>query len=77
MVIYLLYLLNIGKPLPDTEEGDTLPIGLVVPVTIDCFVDGFLIGVSVAVSRKAAFILAAANCMEMAFLGMLRDDLCL
>ncbi len=53
-----------------TQMGDTLPMGLVVPVVIDCFVDGFLIGVSVALSPKAGFILAFANCLEMAFLGM-------
>lgn len=56
--------------LPQTQIGDTLPVNLILPVTIDCFVDGFLIGVSVAISPKAGFILAIANCFEMAFLGM-------
>jgi zinc transporter ZupT len=33
-------------------------------------VDGFLIGVSVAISPKAGIVLAFANCFEMSFLGM-------
>lgn len=32
--------------------------------------DGFLIGVACALSRRAGCILALANCLEMAFLGM-------
>jgi zinc transporter ZupT len=56
--------------LPETQIGDKLPVNLILPVTIDCFVDGFLIGVSVAISPKAGYILAVANCFEMSFLGM-------
>ena len=56
--------------LPQTQIGDRLPVNLILPVTVDCFVDGFLIGVSVAISPKAGFILAVANCFEMSFLGM-------
>jgi zinc transporter ZupT len=56
--------------LPETQLGDKLPVNLILPVTIDCFVDGFLIGVSVAISPKAGYILAVANCFEMSFLGM-------
>jgi len=56
--------------LPDPELGDTIPMGLVVPVTIDCLVDGFLIGVTVALSPKAGIILGAANCLEMGSLGL-------
>jgi len=56
--------------LPETQIGDKLPVNLILPVTIDCFVDGFLIGLSVAISPKAGFILAVANCFEMSFLGM-------
>ena len=47
-----------------------LTVGLVVPVTMDCFIDGFLIGVSCALSPSAGIILGAANCLEMSFLGM-------
>ena len=57
-------------PLPNVEFGATLPMSLVVPVTLDCFVDGFLIGVSVALSPKAGYVLAGANCLEMGSLGM-------
>lgn len=52
------------------EEGATLPFSLIIPVTLDCIVDGFLIGVSVALNPKAGYILSAANCLEMGFLGM-------
>lgn len=61
---------NYHHQLPVTKEGDTLPLGLVLPVTMDCFVDGFLIGVSTSISFKAGAVLGAANCLEMSFLGM-------
>ena len=47
-----------------------MPLGLVVPIFIDCFCDGLLIGVSAALSPKAAIVLGFANCLEMGFLGM-------
>lgn len=56
--------------LPEIEIGSKIPMSLIVPVTIDCFVDGFLIGVSVTLSPKAGYVLTLANCMEMSFLGM-------
>mmetsp|Transcript_16579 Transcript_16579/g.17320 ORF Transcript_16579/g.17320 Transcript_16579/m.17320 type:complete len:474 (+) Transcript_16579:21-1442(+) len=56
--------------LVETTLGDVLPSSLIIPVTIDCFVDGFLIGVTIAVSSRAGYILAAANCLEMGSLGM-------
>jgi zinc transporter ZupT len=58
------------RVLRETHLGDKLPMSLVIPVTIDCFADGFLIGVSVGLSQKAGIVLAFANSMEMAFLGM-------
>jgi zinc transporter ZupT len=54
----------------ETMLGDSIRISLVVPVVIDCFVDGFLIGVSVSLSPKAGFVLAGANCLEMCSLGI-------
>ena len=39
-------------------------------MTLDCFVDGFLIGVSSALSPTAGIVLGLANCLEMSFLGM-------
>lgn len=59
-----------SRPLPVPEEGDTLPVGLIIPVTLDCFVDGFMIGITCALSPPAGIILGAANCLEMFFLGL-------
>lgn len=56
--------------MPEPETGDKLPLGLIIPVVVDCFADGFLIGVSCAVSPKAGIVLGFANCLEMSFLGM-------
>lgn len=54
----------------ETNIGDKLPLGLIIPVYMDAFVDGFLIGISSAISFKAGIILCIANCLEMSFLGM-------
>lgn len=56
--------------LVETSLGDVIPRTLVIPVVIDCFVDGFLIGVTIAISARAGYLLAAANCLEMGSLGM-------
>lgn len=61
---------HLHRPLPVVEVGDKLPAGLIVPVTLDCFVDGFMIGIACALSPPAGIILGAANCLEMSFLGM-------
>lgn len=53
-----------------TEVGDKLPLTLIIPVCMDCFVDGFLIGISSSISLKAGIVLGFANSLEMAFLGM-------
>jgi zinc transporter ZupT len=58
------------RQLLETQEGDYLPMGLVLPVLMDCWVDGFLIGISVAINLQAGIILGFANCLEMGFLGM-------
>lgn len=58
------------RQLIETQEGDFLPMGLVLPVCMDCFVDGFLIGISTAINLQAGIILGFANCLEMGFLGM-------
>lgn len=47
-----------------------LPLSLILPVVLDCMVDGFLMGVSSSISLKAGIVLSLANCLEMAFLGM-------
>ena len=56
--------------MPETMEGDTIPFNLVVPVVIDCFIDGFLIGIACAISEPAGVILGVANTFEMTFLGV-------
>jgi zinc transporter ZupT len=58
------------RELPETATGDVVPVSLVIPVTMDCFVDGMLIGVASALSLKAGLVLALANCLEMGFLGI-------
>ena len=37
---------------------------------MDCFIDGFLIGIACALSPSAGIILGVANTLEMSFLGM-------
>lgn len=57
-----------SRPMPIPDVGAEVPTGLVVPVFIDSFVDGFLIGLTCALNLKAGYILSAANCLEMSFL---------
>lgn len=59
-----------AREMPETQIGDVVPLNLFIPVTMDCFVDGFLIGVSCSLSPKAGIVLGFANCLEMGFLGM-------
>ena len=59
-----------SQPFPVIVEGDSIPVSLIIPVCIDSFVDGFLIGITVSISFKAGLILSLANCLEMGFLGM-------
>lgn len=55
---------------PIPEIGSVIPMSFIVPVTIDCIVDGFLLGITAAVSSHAGFILSFANAIEMGFLGL-------
>lgn len=59
-----------SMPRIETNDGDTLPMGLVLPVCLDGLCDGFLIGISSVISMKAGIILSFANSLEMSFLGM-------
>jgi zinc transporter ZupT len=52
------------------QAGSQIPLGLIIPVTVDCIVDGFLVGTTCSISHQAGFILAMANCIEMGFLGL-------
>jgi zinc transporter ZupT len=56
--------------LPDTVVGDYLPAALIVPVILDCHIDGLLIGVTCSLKQEAGIILALANFVEMGFLGI-------
>ena len=56
-------------PEPQGPQGGGLPWTLIVPVTIDAFVDGFLIGLTCAQNHHGGLVLAFATCIEMAFLG--------
>ena len=52
------------------RKGDNVPTSLVIPVAMDAFTDGLLIGVTTALTKKAGLIVAVANTMEMGILGM-------
>ena len=56
--------------IPVPKAGSFIPMGLIVPVIIDCIVDGFLVGSTSAVSPRAGIILGIANMIEMGFLGL-------
>lgn len=58
------------KALPNVPAGAIIPLALVVPVVVDAMIDGFLIGISVAISTTGGFILALANVAEMGFMGI-------
>ena len=57
---------NLG-PMP--LRGSTIPIALLIPVCLDALNDGFLIGLSTALSTRAGFILSLVTMVEMAVLG--------
>ena len=50
-------------------SGSRLPLSLVAAVYVDSFIDGFLIGISCVFSQHAGLVLAAANVLEMGFVG--------
>lgn len=54
---------------PYLPRGSPLPLSLIVPVLVDCFVDGFMIGIATSLSIHAGFILGIATSLEMGFLG--------
>lgn len=59
-----------GKKVPIPSTGSLVPLGLMIPVIVDCMVDGLLMGTSLAVSTRAGAILGVSNGIEMAFLGL-------
>lgn len=50
-------------------SGARLPLSLVAAVYVDSFIDGFLIGISCVFNQHAGLVLAAANVLEMGFVG--------
>lgn len=58
------------RVIPIPSSGSYIPLDLLIPVVVDCMVDGFLLGTTVSFSGRAGLILGAANCIEMGFLGM-------
>jgi len=58
------------KIIPVPKAGSFIPMSLIVPVFVDCIVDGFLVGSTSAVSPRAGIILGLANMIEMGFLGL-------
>lgn len=59
-----------GANIATVSAGSTIPLSLMLPVTVDCIVDGFMVGITCSISIRAGFILALANCIEMGFLGL-------
>lgn len=58
-----------SRPFHPIEEGAHVPLGMLIPICVDGLCDGFLIGVSCALSFDAGIILASANSIEMSLLG--------
>lgn len=56
--------------IPVPKTGSFVPMSLIIPVIVDCIVDGFLIGSTSAISLRAGIILSFANMIEMGFLGL-------
>jgi len=54
---------------PEPAAGSRLPLSLLAAVYVDSWIDGFLIGISCVFSQHAGLVLAAANVMEMGFVG--------
>ncbi len=57
---------------PDEADGGVgvLPIGLLLAVGVDLFIDGLLVGSGAAVSTRTAVVIAIALTIEVLFLGV-------
>jgi len=53
-----------------STTGSFVPTSLIIPVVVDCIVDGFLVGSTSSISPRAGLILGFANMIEMGFLGL-------
>jgi len=56
--------------IPETQEGDRIPKSLMLPIVMDAFVDGLLMGLAVSFDPTAGYILSGAASLEMGVLGM-------
>ena len=59
----------LGREGSELPEGSRLPLSLLAAVYVDSFIDGFLLGISCQVNKHAGLVLAAANVLEMGFVG--------
>ena len=55
---------RVGRP------SERIPWSLVVGVSVDCLVDGLLVGLTYAASHRAGYIMALATSIESCFLGL-------
>lgn len=52
------------KELPIPVIGSGIPGSLIIPVIIDCIIDGFVIGLTTSISFRAGLILGLATSIE-------------
>ena len=52
------------------RKSERIPWSLVIGVSIDCLVDGLLVGLTFAASHRAGYIMALATSIESCFLGL-------
>jgi zinc transporter ZupT len=52
------------------RKSERMPWSLVVGVSIDCLVDGLLVGLTFTASHRAGYIMALATSIESCFLGL-------
>lgn len=53
-----------------SQNKSFIPYSLMIPVLIDCIIDGILLGTSAVLSPKAGYILSFATSIEMGMLGI-------
>lgn len=51
-----------GAIAPMPVSGSTIPLGLIIPVTVDCIVDGFLVGTTCSISHSAGELCVLCLC---------------
>jgi len=52
------------------DKSEVIPWSLVIGVSIDCLVDGLLVGLTYIASARAGYIMALATSIESCFLGI-------